>query len=41
MDNEEDLQDVAKEVLDQLEIVPVKDMEQVLALCGIAEAVRE
>ena len=41
VDNEEDLQDVAKEVLDQLEIVPVKDMEQVLALCGIAEAVRE
>ena len=36
-DNEDDLQDVAKEVLDQLEIVPVHDLNEVLAICGIEE----
>ncbi len=35
-DNEEDLQDVPKEVLDQLEITPVQDLDQVFTLCGIA-----
>ena len=36
-DNEEDLQDVAKEVLEQLEITPVRGLNDVFAICGIAE----
>lgn len=36
-DNEDDLQDVAKEVLAQLEITPVRDLNDVFAICGIAE----
>ena len=37
-DNEDDLQDVAKEVLDQLEITPVHDLTEVFSLCGISES---
>ncbi|MBQ6059269.1 MAG: AAA family ATPase, partial [Clostridia bacterium] len=37
-ENEDDLQDVAKEILDQLEIVPVRDLDEVLARCGIEDA---
>ena len=36
-DNEDDLQDVAKEVLEQLEITPVRGLNDVFAICGIAE----
>lgn len=34
-ENEDDLSDVAKEVLDQLTIVPVHDIDEVLSICGI------
>ena len=34
-DNEDDLQDVPKEVLEQLEITPVQDLNQAFSLCGI------
>ncbi|MBQ9197884.1 MAG: endopeptidase La [Clostridia bacterium] len=37
VDNEDDLQDVAKEVLEQLKIVPIRDLDEALALCGIGE----
>ncbi|MBO7662945.1 MAG: endopeptidase La [Clostridia bacterium] len=36
-DNEDDLQDVAKEVLDQLDIIPVHELSEVLPICGIEE----
>ena len=36
-DNEDDLQDVAKEVLEQLEITPVRDLNDAFAICGIQE----
>ena len=36
-DNEDDLQDVAKEVLELLEITPVRGLNDVFAICGIAE----
>ncbi len=36
-DNEDDLQDIPREVLDQLQITPVRDLDEVLALCGIAD----
>lgn len=34
-DNADDLEDVAEEVLSQLEILPVKDVAQVLERCGV------
>ncbi len=37
LDNEDDLQEVAKEVLEQLEITPVRSLSDVFALCGIQE----
>ena len=37
VDNEDDLQDVAKEVLEQLEITPVHDLNSVFSICGIIE----
>ncbi|MBR1585359.1 MAG: endopeptidase La [Clostridia bacterium] len=37
IDNEDDLQDVAKEVLEQLEITPVRDLNEVFSICGIME----
>ncbi|MBQ6216587.1 MAG: hypothetical protein IJK53_04305, partial [Erysipelotrichaceae bacterium] len=37
-DNVSDLKDVAKEVKEKLEIVPVGDVLQVLKLTGIIEA---
>ncbi len=36
-DNTEDLRDVADEVKEQLEIIPVKEVREVLALTGISE----
>ena len=36
-ENEDDLQDVAKEILDQLEIIPVHSLNEVLARCGIED----
>ena len=35
-DNEEDLRDVPREILDQLEVIPVKTVDEVLRHCGIA-----
>ena len=35
-DNEDDLRDVPKEILDQLEIVSVKSVDEVLDHCGIS-----
>ena len=35
-DNEEDLRDVPQEILDQLEIVAVKSVDEVLTQCGIS-----
>ena len=36
-DNEDDLRDVPKEILDQLEIVPVHSVEEILSACGIPQ----
>ena len=37
VDNAEDLRDVPREVTDQLEITPVRTVEEILAICGIRE----
>lgn len=34
-DNEDDLRDVPKEILDQLTIVPVQTVDEILSACGI------
>ncbi|MBR0386400.1 MAG: endopeptidase La, partial [Clostridia bacterium] len=36
-DNEDDLQDVAKEVLEQLEIIPVRNLSEAFCVCGIED----
>ena len=37
VDNAEDLRDVPREVTDQLEITPVRTVEEILTVCGIRE----